>query len=152
MAEMLASRILRQARSSVTELLSSGGWSKSRSEIWARMFWMYMGGSKPKRSSIRWVSSLMAPMRTALYSRGVSETRVGHGGDNGVGIRIAVSADVDVVHRNPLKSVWRLKLLYRNHAVLARDWLKNSEFTTCPFLFDREHVIVRVNKKKGRRK
>ena len=53
----------------MAEALQSRIVSKSRSETWARMFWMYIGGSKPKRSSMRWVSSLIEPMRTARYSR-----------------------------------------------------------------------------------
>ena len=58
--------MVRQARSMVTELLRAGGRSKSRSRTWVRMFLTSGGASMPKRSSSFWVSSLMAPMRTAL--------------------------------------------------------------------------------------
>ena len=69
------SRIVRHARSIVTEQFSSGGRSKSRSRTCVRILLTYSGGSKPKWSSMCWVSSFIAPMRTALYSRSPSALR-----------------------------------------------------------------------------
>ena len=57
-----------QARSTVAALSSAGGVSKLRSLTWVRRLWISVGGSKPKRSSTSWVSSLTRPSRAATYS------------------------------------------------------------------------------------
>ena len=68
MAEIFWLRISCHARSMVTEESRQGGRSKSRSRTWVRTFWISRGGLKPKRFSMRLVSSLMVPICTATYS------------------------------------------------------------------------------------
>ena len=54
-----------QARFTVTASCKMGGMSKSRSWTWVRTFLSSMGGSKPKRFKISFVSSLRWPSRAA---------------------------------------------------------------------------------------
>ena len=68
MAEIFCSRMSFHARSIVTDASRQGGRSKSRSRTCVRTFWMKRGGLNWNRSSIRFVSSLMVPMCTAVYS------------------------------------------------------------------------------------